>query len=83
VPVFDELDALSAGFVQSLQALTDLFATRSIRSVPELRQLYRAVEHRLIELDAPQSIGLHLDELVNAIDTAAHLADLLTPALND
>ncbi len=73
VPAFCELDELSTGFLEALDALVDLLATRQPGPALELRHLYRATEHRLVELGAPPSIGRHLDELVNAIDTAMHL----------
>jgi hypothetical protein len=47
--------------------------------MPQLRRLYRAVEQPLVDQSAPLSIGLHLDELVNAIDTAAMLTGLVEP----
>jgi hypothetical protein len=33
----------------------------------------------MLAVSAPRSIGPHLDELVNALDTGAHLAGLVTP----
>ncbi|HXY45416.1 MAG TPA: hypothetical protein VEH29_14600, partial [Acidimicrobiales bacterium] len=79
VAAFDELDALSKGFLATLDALADRLAGQTAGSVPELRRLYRAVEESLVERRAPPSIALHLDELVNAINTAVHLAGLGVP----
>jgi len=73
VRAFGELDALTTGFLDALDALGDPLAARPPRPAPELRGLFGATEHQLVELGAPPSIGRHLDELVNAIDTATHL----------
>jgi uncharacterized membrane protein YccC len=80
VPAFDELDSLGAGFSRALGALADGLAGRPPGPIPELRALYQSAESRLDSLGAPASIGLHLDELVNAVDTAVDLAGLARPA---
>jgi hypothetical protein len=76
LPAFGEFDALGTGYRVALDALADLMATRAASPAPELRRLYRATEARLLELSAPSSIGAHLDELVNSINTALHLVGL-------
>lgn len=76
LPAFGELDALGTGYLVALDAVADLLATRPASPAPELRPLYRATEARLLELSAPSSIGAHLDELVNSINTALHLVGL-------
>lgn len=76
---FASFDDLTAGLLNGLDVLANAFAERSTTSMPDLRTLFRAVEKPLGDVGAAPSIGLHLDELVNAIDTAAHLVGLLTP----
>ncbi|MGC1420078.1 MAG: FUSC family protein [Acidimicrobiales bacterium] len=76
---FLELDELSHGLLAGLDDLARAFSGDPIAPVPGLRKLYRQVEQPLRDRDAAPSIALHLDELVNAIDTAAHLAGLELP----
>jgi len=77
IPTFDELDALRGGLLEALAALVDCFADRPPGPVPDLRQLYRAMEQPVGEIVMPRSIELHLDELVNATNTATYLAGLM------
>ncbi len=44
--------------------------------MPELGPLYRVLEQSVGEIGVARSIELHLDELVNATDTATYLAGL-------
>jgi uncharacterized membrane protein YccC len=76
---FVELDDLTVGLLEGLDSLTNAFSAKPVGSMPQLRRLYRAVEQPLVDQSAPLSIGLHLDELVNAIDTAAMLTGLVEP----
>jgi len=77
IPAFDELDALRGGLLEALAALVNCFADRPPGPVPDLRQLYRAMEQSVGEIVMPRSIELHLDELVNATNTATYLAGLM------
>jgi uncharacterized membrane protein YccC len=79
VPLFDELEALSSALCEALAAVADQFAGRPQGPVSTMRPFYRATESRLVSLGAPPSIGLHLDELVNAVNTAVGLAGLSGP----
>jgi hypothetical protein len=76
---FAALNDLSAGLLIGLDNLANGFAGRPTTPMPDLRALYGIVELALAATDAAPSIGLHLDELVNAIDTAAHLVGLMSP----
>lgn len=73
-------DKLGSNCVDSLERLGNWFADQPTRPVSDLRPLFLATEQALIEVDAPPSIALHFDELVNAINTASHLAGLTVPA---
>jgi uncharacterized membrane protein YccC len=76
---FAAMDDLSAGLLNGLDILANAFAGRPASPMPDLRALFRAVDPALTQMDVAPSVGLHLDELVNAIDTAAHLVGLLAP----
>jgi uncharacterized membrane protein YccC len=76
---FAEFDELVHGLLAGLDDLARTFSGDPITPMPGLRKLYRQVEQPLRERDAAPSIALHLDELVNSIDTAAHLAGLELP----
>jgi uncharacterized membrane protein YccC len=76
---FVELDGLGQGLVTGLDNLAEAFSGDETKPMPGLRELYRRVEQPLRQRNVAASIGLHLDELVNAIDTAAHLAGLELP----
>jgi uncharacterized membrane protein YccC len=76
---FVELDGLGQGLVTGLDNLAEAFSGDETKPMPGLRELYRRVEQPLRQRNGAASIGLHLDELVNAIDTAAHLAGLELP----
>ncbi len=73
---FTELDALRGGLLDALAALAESLANRPPRPLPDLRLLYRAMEQSVDGIAMPGSIALHLDELVNATDTATYLAGL-------
>jgi uncharacterized membrane protein YccC len=70
---FVELNELTTGLLRGLDELSGAFAGRPLEGMPELRKLYRGAERPLVDLGVAPSVGIHLDELVNAIDTAAHL----------
>ncbi len=76
---FGEFDALVAGLLEGLDNLTRSFSDGAAVQMPQLRRLYLAVEQPLVVHGAASSISLHLDELVNAVDTAAHLVGLSAP----
>ncbi len=78
---FPELDELTKGLLEGLDDLTRKFSGDVVTRMPELRKLYRSAEPLLGDRRVPPSIALHLDELVNAIDTAAHLAGLELPVV--
>lgn len=79
VAPFDELEALGVGLVQAFETLAHFISGASPDPMPNLRGLYRAAERPLAQTDALPPVALHFDELVNAIDTAAHVAGLTTP----
>jgi len=76
VVAFGELEALRAGLLDALAALADSLANQPSRPLGDLRLLYRTMEQSVDAIAMPRSIALHLDELVNATDTAAYLAGL-------
>jgi uncharacterized membrane protein YccC len=76
---FAAMDELSSGLLGGLDNLANAFAGRPTSPSPDLRAFFRAVDPELTHMDVAPSVGLHLDELVNAIDTAAHLVGLLAP----
>jgi uncharacterized membrane protein YccC len=82
VTPFAALEELSTGLLAGLDNLANAFAGRPTTPMPDLRALFRAVELALAQMDVAPSLGLHLDELVNAIDTAAHLVGLMTPEIH-
>jgi len=73
---FAELTSLFDGLDQALAVLADHLAERTPGPVPDLRALHGTLERRRASGGAPPSIGLHLDELVNAVNTAAQLSGL-------
>ena len=79
VPAFDELETLTAACLDSLEGLGHWFSSETLAPLTSLRPLYRAAEKALIAADAPASIASHFDELVNAINTATHLAGMTSP----
>jgi uncharacterized membrane protein YccC len=68
-----ELGALVAGCREALDALAGHFASGTDAQWEELRPLYRAARRRLDADGAADSIAVHFDEVVNALNTAAHL----------
>ena len=80
---FDEFDALTSACLSSLEGL----ATGSVPDCTRRNSLFvrcsGATEKVLIQRNAPASIATHLDELVNAINTAAHLSGMEAAALLD
>ncbi len=83
VPPFEELEHLSTALCQALAAVADRLAGRPHDPVAELRPLYRETASRLGLLGAPPSIALHLDDLVNAVNTAGTLAGPAEPHPSD
>ena len=73
----DELDALESACFETLITLSG--AAPPWTTPPDLRHLYRHVERSLKARESPTSISLHLDELVNSLNTANELAHLETP----
>ena len=74
VAAFGELSELLSACVDALVRLGDFFDARAYDAPVDLRALFDALEPALAQRGAPASVALHLDELVNAINTAAHLA---------
>jgi uncharacterized membrane protein YccC len=79
---FAALDELSMGLLTGLDNLANDFAGRPTTPMPDLRALFRAVELALAHMEVAPSLALHLDELVNSIDTAAHLVGLKAPEIH-
>ena len=71
-----ELESLKRACLASLDRLGDWFASSTPGSTDPLRPLYRSAEQALARSGAPESIASHLDELVNAINTATHLSGM-------
>lgn len=68
-----EVTHLAAALGTTLQHLGDLLHYEETTSGLDLRALADAAEISLANAEAPASIALHLDELVNATNTARHL----------
>jgi len=77
------VNSLSSSCVDSLERLGKWFSDQLFGPVDELRPLFLDAEQALSANNAPPSISLHLDELVNALNTATHLAGLATPATSE
>jgi hypothetical protein len=67
----DQLKDLETACHETLTVLAGAPATRE--EVPDLRALFVQVERTLRDQAAPLSVPVHLDELVNAINTAYHM----------
>jgi uncharacterized membrane protein YccC len=80
IPALASVNALSASCVDALARLGAWYSNRPFGTVNELRPLFLDAEEALGAHHAPASISLHLDELVNALNTATHLAGLASPA---
>lgn len=78
VPAFDELEALKAACLDSLGRLSDWFASGARLPTASLRPLFLATEKSLVASGGAASIASHLDELVDAINTATHLSGMAT-----
>ncbi len=76
IEVLGEYEALMASCLDALQRLSQWFAGARPLPVDDLRSKYRSMERQLNVQGAPASIALNLDELVNAINTAQHLAGM-------
>jgi uncharacterized membrane protein YccC len=76
VPACDELDALIAGTTAALRRIAGSFEGRPLGATGELRALHTRLELALEALGAPGSISAHLDEIVNAVNTATHLCQI-------
>ena len=77
------VNSLSSSCVDSLERLGKWFSDQPFGPVNELRPLFLDAEQALSANNAPPSISLHFDELVNALNTATHLAGLATPATSE
>jgi hypothetical protein len=67
----DQLKDLETACHETLTVLAGAPATRE--EIPDLRALFVQVERTLRDQAAPLSVPVHLDELVNAINTAYHM----------
>ena len=76
VPTLAPVSLLSSGCVNALERLRRWYSDEPYGEVAELRSLFVDAQEALRSRDAPASIALHFDELVNAINTATHLAGL-------
>ncbi|HSN02217.1 MAG TPA: FUSC family protein [Acidimicrobiales bacterium] len=72
-PMSSDLAQLTSAIGASLQRLSDLLASEDASAGIDLRSLYVAAEASLVAAGAPESIAVHLDEMVNATNTARHL----------
>jgi hypothetical protein len=77
------VNSLSSSCVDSLERLGRWFSDQPFGPVNELRPLFLDAEQALAANNAPPSISLHFDEIVNALNTATHLAGLATPATSE
>ncbi|MFZ1062492.1 MAG: FUSC family protein [Acidimicrobiales bacterium] len=68
-----ELEALRDGCTDALRALYDTDAVKNTGTSTNLRSLYRTTVSSWPVTRATETLAIHLDELVNAIDTAAQL----------
>lgn len=76
VESFTELEVLTSACIHALDDVGQWIGSqRRVQPVP-LRPLYRTAEKILVERGSPASIATHLDELVNAINTASHVAGM-------
>lgn len=80
VEPFAELESLASACLDSLDGLGNWFGAGVHAEAPALRPLYGAAEKALVRLGAAASIATHLDELVNAINTATHLSGMPAPS---
>ena len=71
------LDAIGADLAQ---VASNLRGTPVPRQEPELREAFQLAFAALEESRAPRSIALHLDELVNAVNTARYLLNPAAPS---
>lgn len=79
IGVLDQYDTLMATCLDALERLSQWFTGATPAPIDDLRPKYRSAKRQLTEQGAPASIALHLDELVNAINTAQHLAGMQLP----
>ena len=75
-----EFDALALACRTRLRELSESFHVAQHPEWPGLRPTYESAARALALSGSPDSIALHLDELVNAINTAAHLATSFVPS---
>ncbi len=68
-----DLAHLMSAIGASLQRLSDLLTSDEASAGIDLRTLFVAAEAALVAAEAPASIAVHLDEMVNATNTARHL----------
>ena len=72
------IDALSGDFVRALERISAHFAGEEPGPPVALRERYRDAKGHLDADGVAPTIASHLDELVNAINTGAHLVGLET-----
>ena len=72
-PPTPEVAHLEGALGASLGQLSDLLAYEDATAGLDLRRLCDGAESSLAHANAPASIALHFDELVNATNTARHL----------
>ncbi len=68
-----ELDNFVLGCSVTLEMIDNQLNHRVLSDQVNLRSLFRAVERRVETSHGPASLSVHIDELVNALDTAAGL----------
>jgi uncharacterized membrane protein YccC len=68
-----ELESFVQGCAVALEVIDEQLNLRTQRETPDLRTLYRVVDAFINISHGPISLSVHLDELVNALDTAAGL----------
>jgi hypothetical protein len=73
---FIHYDELMTGCLLALERLSQHFEGSPLVSIDDLRARCDLVERELSDEGAPASLALNLGELVNAINTAQHLASL-------
>ena len=74
-----EFELLRDGLLRALDAVSAHLAQSPVGATPKLRALYRGAEQSGGAAHVPRSVQLHLDELVNATNTAMYLTALVGP----
>ncbi|MHB1209255.1 MAG: FUSC family protein [Acidimicrobiales bacterium] len=76
IGTLDRYDDLIAGCLLALERLSQHFGGVPLTSVDDLRARCDLAERQLLDAGVAPSLALNLGELVNAINTAQHLAGL-------